>query len=256
MPTTSPTIPIIFLAFANDHVDESKFLRGLKKEREDIRAVLKPAEQAGLCKLVIEPNASIKNILDTFQEYQDQIAIFQYGVHANGFQLLLETLEGDHAQAHSEGLVSFFSKQKGLKLIFLNGCSSQQQALDLVAAGIPAVVGTSQSINDDIATKLAVRFYTGMAQGKHIERAWQEATDELKIEKGTANIRDLYCDGMDHEDSPTVDQFPWNIYYRAGASAIKEWDLPEAVANPLFGLPEIPPTHYLPASPFLFFDES
>lgn len=110
MTDTKPNIPVIFLAFANDLVDNTQFLRGLKKEREGIRESLKAAEKAGLCKVIIEPNTTINNILDTFQEYEDQIAIFHYGGHANGFQLLLETMDGDHSSAHSDGLVSFLSK--------------------------------------------------------------------------------------------------------------------------------------------------
>lgn len=58
---------------------------------------------------------------------------------------------GEHAMALSEGLVSFLANQKGLQLIFLNGCCSQQQALDLIEAGLPTMVGTSQKIDDGIA---------------------------------------------------------------------------------------------------------
>ena len=252
------TIPVIFLAFANDKVDGNSYLRLLSTETSGIRTALKPAEKANLCELVVRTGASIDDILDVFQDsrYQDRIAIFHYGGHANGYQLLLETLEGSTAAAHSEGLVSFLSKQIGLKLIFLNGCSSQQQALDLVEAGIPAVIGTSQSINDDIATKLAIRFYKGMAVGKTIDRSWQEAIDKIKIEKGTANMREFFWEGMESSNTTqekSLDRFPWEIHYKSGANAIKEWDLPEAVENPLFGLPPIPSSNYLPESPYLFF---
>lgn len=260
MSNPNKSIPVIFLAFANDQVDNANYLRGLKKERDGIRQALKIAEKAGLCKLVERTNATIQNILDVFQDYQDRVAIFHYGGHANGYQLLLETLEGDHSSAYSEGLVSFFSKQRGLKLIFLNGCSSQQQALDLVESGIPAVIGTSQSINDHVATKLAIRFYKGLAVGKTIDRAWREAIDEVKIEKGTSNLRDLFWEGAttlekteDRKLEASPDRFPWEIYYKEGAEAVKEWDLPEAVENPLFGLPPIPQIHHLPKEPFLFF---
>ncbi|MGB0524861.1 MAG: CHAT domain-containing protein [Flammeovirgaceae bacterium] len=251
-------IPIIFLAFANDQVDRASYLRGLKKERDGIREALKVAERAGLCQLVERSNATIQNIIDVFQEFQDRIAIFHYGGHSNGYQLLLETLEGANSAAHSEGLVSFFAKQKNLKLIFLNGCSSQQQAIDLIEAGIPAVIGTSQSINDRVATRLAIRFYKGLAAGKEIDRSWQEAVDEAKIEKGTSNFRDFYWEGMGTSSGQPstvapLDRFPWEIHYKEGAESIKEWDLPEAVSNPLYGLPPIPPTHFLPQKPFLFF---
>lgn len=267
-----PQKPVIFLAFANDRVDDAAYLRNLPVELDGIRSALAKAVQAGLCEVVERSNLTIKQLLDVFQSpaYKDRIAIFHYGGHANGYQLLLEAHGGTHNAAHAEGLVSFFSKQNSLKLIFLNGCSSQQQALELIEAGIPSVIGTSQSINDDVATSLAIRFYTALAGGASIEKSWDEAVDEVKIQKGTANMRDLFFDGMDvlganHDagneaQEPTslpmginaLDQFPWEIYFKSGAEIIKAWNLPEEVENPLFGLPPIPPKFHLPETPFRY----
>ena len=134
------------------------------------------------------------------------------------------------------------------KLVFLNGCSSQQQAQDLVDAGVPAVIGTSQAINDDVATSLSVRFYSSLAGGNSIGRAWDESEDQVKVEKGTSNFRSLYFEAMES----VVDSFPWNMIVKEGAEKILEWNLPEEVENPLFGLPEVPAVYDLPDEPFLF----
>nr|MCU0391159.1 CHAT domain-containing protein [Thermoflexibacter sp.] len=252
--------PIIFLAFANDKVDNARYLRNLPLELDGIRKALQPAVKEGLCELIERANVSIEQIFDVFQTYQDRIAIFHYGGHADGYQLLLETLTvatssvsgsnvGDNKVAYGEGLVSFFARQRGLQLVFFNGCSTQQQSIELVKAGIPAVIGTSNSINDDIATTLSIRFYTGLAKGASIDKAWAEATDEVKMKEGTANLRGLY---RKTQTEVVADRFPWEIYYREGAEKVKEWNLPEEVDNPLFGLPNIPPTFALPESPFLF----
>ena len=180
-------IPIVFIAFANDKVDYARYLRNLPKEQDGIRKALFEAQQAGLCEVVERANATLEQLLDVFQNknYKDRIAIFHYGGHADGYQLLLEQLDGSHAAAHGGGLVSFFAKQNGLKLVFFNGCSTQQQAIELSAAGVPAVVGTSQSINDDVATALSIRFYKGLGQGHALERAWNEALDEIKLQYAT-----------------------------------------------------------------------
>jgi len=243
--------PIIFLAFANDKVDNARYLRNLPLEMDGVRRALYEAEDAGLCEIVERANATIENILDVFQDnrYKDRIAIFHYGGHADGYQLLLEQLDGSHSIAHGSGLVSFFAKQKGLKLIFFNGCSTQQQSQELVEAGVPIVIGTSQAISDDVATSLSIRFYGGIANGASIERAWLEAIDYVKIQKGTDSVRGLY---RKNEVKATEDRFPWEMYIRTGAELIKEWNLPEAVGNPLFGLPEIPANYDLPDEPFIF----
>ncbi len=243
-------IPVVFIAFANDKVDYARYLRNLPKEQDGIRKALFEAQQAGLCEVVERANATLEQLLDVFQNknYTDRIAIFHYGGHADGYQLLLEQLDGSHAVAHGGGLVSFFAKQNGLKLVFFNGCSTQQQALELSAAGVSAVVGTSQSINDDVATALAIRFYKGLGQGHTLERAWNEALDEIKLQYGDQN-KGLYR--LKKGEAPP-DQLPWNLVVREGAEQVRNWNLPEAVDNPLFGLPEIPRKFNLPEPPFLF----
>lgn len=246
-----PDKPIIFLAFANDKVDNARYLRNLPMEMSGIRKSLYEAEDAELCEVVERANVTIEDILDIFQDnrYKDRIAIFHYGGHADGYQLLLEQLDGSHSIAHGAGLVSFLGKQKGLKLIFFNGCSTQQQALELVQGGVPIVVGTSQAISDDIATTLSIRFYSGLANGASIERAWAEAIDLVKIQKGSDNVRGLY---RKTESKQAEDRFPWEMHIKTGAEVTKEWNLPEAVENPLFGLPEIPSNYNLPDDPFIF----
>ncbi len=250
-------LPVIFLAFANDKVETARYLRNLPKELEGIRKSLYKAQQAGLCEVVERANATVENLIDVFQEYQERVCVFHYGGHADGYRLLLESFENNNGMgnqtAHGEGLVSFLVKQAGLKLIFFNGCSTQQQTMELVRGGIPAVVGTSMAIADDIATDLAIRFYAGLANGINLERAWAEAIDNIVIKKGSTNVRGMYRE----EDAETsvetlAERFPWEIYYREGSEAVKEWNLPIAANNPLFGLPPIPSTYQLPDRPFLY----
>jgi WD40 repeat protein len=243
--------PVIFLAFANDRVDSARYLRNLAKEQREIRKVLEEAKQAGLCEVIERSNAAIDDILDVFQDktYKDRITVFHYGGHADCYRLLLESVTGARSFAFKEGLVSFFAHQNGLKLIFLNACSTEQHAVDLVQAGIPAVIGTSQEINDTVAAALAIRFYHGIANGHSIERAWREAEDHIKIQYGSSNFNALYH--WEQQEKPK-DRFPWDIHFKEGAEEVKKWNLPDAANDPLFGLPSIPQTCRLPDKPFLF----
>ncbi|TAH19689.1 MAG: CHAT domain-containing protein [Cytophagales bacterium] len=245
-----PNLPIIFLAFANDKVDNARYLRNLPVEQSQIREALASAQDAGLCQIVERNNASLEDIFNIFQKYKDQIAIFHYGGHADGYQLILETAEGNQ-HVHAGGLVSFLVGQKGLKLVFLNGCSTQQQSLELSQSGISAVIGTSNSIDDTVATNLSVRFYKGMGKGLSLERAWNESLDVIRMEKGT-NMRGLFRKSK--EETEVIDAFPWNLYIREGSEIVKQWNLPDEVKNPLFGLPKIPEKYNLPARPFRFLE--
>ena len=118
--------PVIFLAFANDRDDQARYLRNLPEERRRIRESLGEAEDAGLCEVIRLANATLDEIFDTFQDadYRDRITVFHYGGHASGYSLLLESAEGQRASAHAEGFARFLGQQRGLQLVFLNGCST------------------------------------------------------------------------------------------------------------------------------------
>jgi len=186
--------PIIFLAFANDRVDYTRYLRNLPKEQEGIRNALQSAVQQHLCEIVERTNCTLDQIFDIFQDarYKDRIAVFHYGGHANGYKFLLEKSNGENATVHAKGLVDFLTTQKSLQLAFLNGCATQQQSQELAQNGL-AVIGTFSEIDDEVAQVLAVRFYKGIAQNLPIEKAWEDAQNQLKAEKGTQNSQ-LYRD--------------------------------------------------------------
>ena len=249
-------LPIIFLAFANEKIEDARYLRGLAVEQRKLKEALESAVDAGLCELLVETNATLPTIINTFQKaiYRDRIAVFHYGGHADGYQLLLETADNSNEVAHGEGVVSFLSGQKGLRLIFLNGCSTQQQAQELVRQGVSAVIGTSQAIADEIATQLAERFYRSLGQGNALDRAWKEAQDYIHIRKGSSNTRSLYFfdEDEDEESIYQPDRMPWDIYLREGSEIVKTWNLPAAGNNPLFGLPEISDRYLLPEKPFRY----
>ena len=78
-----------------------------------------------------------------FQQNANRIAVFHFAGHADSFNLLLQD-----SPAHKDGLVPFLAGQNGLSLVFLNGCSTHQQTRELVAAGIPSVIGTHEDISD------------------------------------------------------------------------------------------------------------
>ena len=244
------TKPVIFFAFANDRVDNAMYLRNLPKELHGLRDAMQKAVKQGLCEVVERANCTIDNIYDIFQDpyYRDRIAIFHYGGHASGSQLMLETTDGGHGYSYSDGLVPFFARQKSLQLVFFNGCSSQQQAQELVEAGVPAVIGTATEIQDNVATQLAVRFYLGLASGLTLDQSWKQSIDLVKTTKGTGKHRGLKLRRDESHD------FPWNFFVRKGAEIVNDWNLPMAADDPLFGLPKLPQNVDLPERPYRFLE--
>jgi hypothetical protein len=215
--------PVIFLAFANDREDHARYLRNIPQEHRQLREALAGAEREGICEVVERANVSISDLFDVFQDkrYRNRIAVFHYGGHADGYQLLLESshstgmgnLSDKNQSAHGSGLVAFLAKQKSLQLVFFNGCITHQQAAELSAAGVPAVIGTQSEIDDDVATQLATRFYKGLGQQLSLAQAWEEAQDEIRTMKGN-DAQSLFRLGRAREAANAVTEMPWQLLLR------------------------------------------
>lgn len=251
--------PVVFLAFANEY-EANRRLDNVVKEREQLESILNEAYRNGLCdKPVVRQNVSIKTFLDILgsDEYKNRIAIIHYGGHADGYQLLLEGLDGKRQVAKGDGLVNILSRrenQENMKLVFLNGCSTERLAKALTGRGVPIVIGTSTSIKDEQALTVATRFYTGLANGLTMAGAWADAknevesvTDAADTVRGSEKSRGIVI------PKEETDSFPWEESFRDSAAEVdfKNWNLPEVSKNPLFNLPPLEKTQ-LPASPFLF----
>lgn len=213
-----PQKPVIFLAFANDKVDNANYLRNLADEKRSLEAIFQDRN----CELIIKTNASIEDIFDTFRRNKDKITIFHYGGHADGYQLLLEK-QATHIEqneiAYGEGLVSFLGSQKNLQLAFFNGCSTRQFAENLVQMGVPAVLATDNSIADKVATELAIQFYTNLVSGFNLAQSFKDAVRLIVTKIG--NKRGLYRTDLKENQMENPYQLKLNPNYPNA----KDWQL-------------------------------
>ena len=216
--------PVIVLAFANDREHDAHYLRNLPEETRQLRTLLEQAERDGRCKPVVRTNTTIPELFDVFQDQRGRIAIFHFGGHANSYQLLLETANGAPAVVDAGGLAAFLAQQRGLRLVFLNGCATQAQVQALHAAGIPIVIATNQAIDDATATAFAARFYRGLVSGGTICTAFNDAIAEAEAPLD-GNRRNLYA------FDPTAagdEAWPWVCHVQPGAADAADWQLPAA----------------------------
>ena len=251
--------PVILIAFANESHSSSNYLRNLPKEAIELRKSLSIAEENGLCEFLIIYNATFDSIISVFQnpKYRNRIAIFHFGGHAGSFNLLLKNDKGDMALTNGEGLVPFLANQDSLQLVFLNGCHTQKIAHSLSTQGVPAVIGTSFSILDYVATDLSISFYRSLTLGLEIERAWKESVHKiLAQEEDTSPSRFYHTDNIFREEIKLSEQpiinFPWSLSIGIGQEDVKYWNLPKAANNPLFGLPTIENSYDLPNEPYRY----
>ena len=207
--------------------------------------------------VVVEEKASIERIYNVFQKHRDRIAIFHFGGHADGDRLLLQSAFEPRA-AYAEGLATLLGQQRGLKLVFLNGCSTRPQVKRLLDAGVPAVIATARAIDDQMATEFAVAFYQALTTGYsgadrrvvggcNLARAFVQATGFTRASV-RGKHRDLVAESPAHGDVTDDEGFPWRVQYRAGSEHIARWSLFED--DPLFGLPGLPSDIGWPAEPY------
>ena len=153
--------PVVFLAFADARSD----LSSLKVEGWSLKDQFDELKQRGvIADIVVEEKASLERIYSVFQKYRDRIALFHFGGHADGDRLLLQSAF-EPRPAYADGLATLLGQQRGLKLVFLNGCSTRPQVKRLLDAGVPAVIATARPIDDHVATEFAMAFYQALTTG-------------------------------------------------------------------------------------------
>lgn len=249
------SLPVILLAFANSNPQSTTYLRNLAQEAIGLREVLTNGEEHRLCEFEIITDATYESIVRVFQQqkYRGRIAIFHYAGHAGTDQLFLKDQAGGTQSVHSRGLIPFLADQPSLQLVFLNGCHTHKIADGLTHSGVPAVIGTSFAIRDDVATRLAINFYRGLTHGLQLESVWKDAIHQINATEDGAEMsqreevifrEDMRLDG--HE----VMRLPWSISFSQGKEDTKKWNLPQAAKNPLFGLASVEDHYDLLNEPF------
>lgn len=205
-PDKMNTLPVFFLAFAND---PSNLLQSLKTERIDLEVKLLPIKQERLCELVIEPTATVEDIFRVFNQYKDRIAVFHFAGHSGSDGLLLET-EGIVSQiADGGGLAQLFGLQKNLQLVFLNGCSNKAQVAQLQQQGIPNIIATNAAINDTAAVNFAKAFYQAIGSKSNLDEAFTNAEAYLATIGGSDNSSRALL----WKKPPPENVFPWEKYF-------------------------------------------
>lgn len=214
-------LPVILLTFANDR---TTYLENLKRESRELNQALEPWEDRYAIKVYREENAEAGEIIHAINRFDGAVIIFHYAGHTEGDKLVLENSEG-----HGEGLARLLKRQKALKLVFLNGCSTQEQVKGLLGLGIPAVIATSISVGDSLASDFAGYFYQKLASGGTLAQSFEHACASLAFEHEPQSTPRLFPleesrgAGFEPAEGETM---PWGLFYKAENEKVLDWVLP------------------------------
>ena len=212
-------------------------MSGLKKESKELRRSLLPIHDARQIELLREPQADNEDIPELLTQYKDQISLFHYGGHGDGQHLYFEDSKG-----HASGLSQLLQLQKDLKLVFLNACSTQEQAYQYIEAGIPCVIATTLSIIDDHASYFSKCFYDALAKELTIKDAFDTAVGALRLktnkyETQLGNEVVAYRGiGLRRRE---LKKMPWRIYVHEDHQDLLNWKIPKISRRPKY-LTELP----------------
>lgn len=205
--------PVFFFAFANDRVDDARYLRDLPEEQRALSALFLP--QRARVEIEVRANTTLDEIFEVFQApyFRDRVRIFHFAGHAASHALYFESRAGAGTAADGRGLAEFIAQQPALDLVFLNGCSSDAHAARLLAAGARAVIATSMAIDDAVATRFARHFYQGVVGGAALKQAFNEAASAVKADVGDRTRSFM------PETAPGTDDWPWSLHLAPASDA-------------------------------------
>ena len=210
--------PIIYAAFANK---DDNHLPLLKQESSEVKDALRVLETRDFIKVEREESAEIKDIINTFSSYPNQISIFHYGGHAESDLLQLEDTD-----ANAKGLASILGEQEQLQLVFLNGCSTRGHVEGLFAKGVKAVIATSVPIEDRKSLVFASSFYKALAHKRSIKLAFEFAKSMVETEFKDAPAIEIFRGIAIPETPGTTEEIPWGLYIHDNGEDVLSWRLP------------------------------
>ena len=237
--------PVLLFAFANYYKKDEDYLPNLPEEARQITENLKPAEKAGLCQVVVLHYATLEDVINAFHEYNNRIILFHFAGHANAYSLILENPFREMDRLFMKGFAGFLATRNNLKVVFLNGCSTNSQSQMLIEQGISAVITTHKDISDEVARLFATSFYKAIGIGRNIEEAYKEAVAIIRSQENYQNTRGLYKQQTSFKNNNN----PWNRQYHPQKEDIAFLNLPDIADQPLYTLPPLPERPF-PKHPF------
>lgn len=211
---------VLLLTFANDR---ERPLPTLAAEYTALNRILLPQalRQHFFCCSI--SHASLDDIAFYLTLFRDRLSLFLFSGHAGR-----DSLHTVGDSTHSVGIAHLLGQCRNLKVVILNGCSTNGQVKALHDAGVPLVIATSAPVDDDTATKFSTRLFQALETGISIEEAFELAVGEAMGRIGDFQI---FRSAALPEDKPDHESL-WGIISNPSKPDAAGWKLPVRVQQP------------------------
>lgn len=146
--------PVAILAYSKDTNQE---LSKLDEERMSVANLFEDTDLT----VKVDSKITPEKLEGLWLKYRDEVMVFHFGGHAGPSVLQLNQDEFTAKVVFAKGISDFIEKFcRNIKLVFLNGCSTEDQASYFLDRGVSAVIATEMPVKDEVASCFAERFYT------------------------------------------------------------------------------------------------
>lgn len=216
---------VILLVFAND-VDDP--LDAIGKECQALRKILRDGlDSHPHFHIELLPYSSSEDLFDELRRYSHEIVILHFAGHTDS-----ELWRLHEGNVNAAGMAEVLALQDSIRFLFLNGCQNQQQVAAFAAANIPAVIATSDPVDDQQAQRFATEFYKKLVSKRALKTSLQESFDWAKA---TAAATDKKADNAQGKRSLRFDKsrgsWSWKLYESTVGAA--QWSLADVTIQPL-----------------------
>jgi len=172
-------IRILFLAANPLETDRLQ----LGKEHNDIEEGIRKSTFGRQFDIQSDFATQVKDLQDRLQRSDPNIVHFSgHGVNS---KLILEDAEGHGVAVPPQALANLFGlindPRGNIKCVVLNACYSEDQAT-AIAKYVDCVVGISGAISDKAATEFAASFYSALAYGQSVKKAFDLGCNSLELQ--------------------------------------------------------------------------
>jgi len=208
---------VVVLAFSYAQDDA---LEAVRREMEVVDRLFK--QLVNLCNPLPYWQVRQSDIEDVFARRGHDIRIFHFAGHAGPSELQLNQDEFRARITFSEGLAAYIGQRaRQLKLVFLNGCSTEDQAAFFLKHGVSAVIATTLPVSDELAYTFASRFYyefTRAGTATTLRQAFDQARASITASFGslrdpvTKELRLFWLDESVRAGRPAASSEPEELY--------------------------------------------
>lgn len=223
--------PVILLMFANQ---QDAYLDKLKEESKKINDILSTHHDKGTIEVYREESTTVDDLSKAITRFDKRTVVFHYGGHADGGSLRFEGGDGN-----ANGLAELLGQLPNLKLVFLNGCSTQDQVQHLLDNGVKSVIATAVPIDDGRAVIFAENFYRSFSNNHSIESAFRRAVAIMKTIYGGDFDATVVRRGEAAIHTDTA-QMPWGLYLNDDVEEVLNWEIPTYYTSKVTRTEEVP----------------